>query len=78
MTVALKPVTVDNWQECIDLKVKDEQADFAQQPLLYRRGTVLPASRAAGHLQRARPDGGFRDVWRRCKERKVEDIPLRE
>lgn len=28
MTVSLKPITVDNWQECISLKVKDEQADF--------------------------------------------------
>jgi diamine N-acetyltransferase len=28
MTVILKPITADNWQECIGLKVKDEQADF--------------------------------------------------
>jgi len=26
--VNLKPITVDNWKECIGLKVKDEQADF--------------------------------------------------
>jgi diamine N-acetyltransferase len=28
MRVTLKSVTADNWQTCIDLKVKDEQADF--------------------------------------------------
>jgi diamine N-acetyltransferase len=28
MTVILKPITAGNWQECIGLKVKDEQADF--------------------------------------------------
>lgn len=26
--VSLKPITAENWQECIGLKVKDEQADF--------------------------------------------------
>ena len=26
--VSLKPITADNWQECIGLKVKTEQADF--------------------------------------------------
>jgi diamine N-acetyltransferase len=26
--VSLKPITADNWKGCIDLKVKDEQADF--------------------------------------------------
>jgi hypothetical protein len=26
--VLLKPISADNWQECIGLKVKDEQADF--------------------------------------------------
>ena len=26
--VSLKSLTADNWQECISLKVKDEQADF--------------------------------------------------
>jgi diamine N-acetyltransferase len=28
MRVVLKPVTVDNWQECIGLKVKEKQAGF--------------------------------------------------
>jgi len=28
MTVELRPVTAENFQECINLKVKDEQADF--------------------------------------------------
>jgi len=26
--VFLKPISADNWQECIGLKVKDEQANF--------------------------------------------------
>ena len=26
--VSLKPITVENWQRCIDLKVKEEQVDF--------------------------------------------------
>jgi diamine N-acetyltransferase len=26
--VSLKPITADNWKECIGLKVKDEQTDF--------------------------------------------------
>jgi diamine N-acetyltransferase len=28
MTVVLKPITVDNWQECIGLKVTEKQASF--------------------------------------------------
>jgi len=28
MTVALKPITAENWQECISLTVKEEQTDF--------------------------------------------------
>ena len=26
--VSLKPIVADNWQACIGLKVKEEQADF--------------------------------------------------
>jgi diamine N-acetyltransferase len=26
--VSLKPITVDNWKECVGLKVKDEQSNF--------------------------------------------------
>jgi diamine N-acetyltransferase len=28
MTVILKPITTENWQVCIDLRVKEEQANF--------------------------------------------------